>query len=72
MIVFKHGGLELLDRIPQLREAQTRASGRLPGTPAQRLAAIANGDGICGTHTSAVARAHPQYHDRHRRRHNDN
>jgi hypothetical protein len=38
---------------PQLREAETEASGRLPGTPARRLAAIARGDGICATQVTA-------------------
>jgi hypothetical protein len=38
---------------PQLREAETEASGRLPGTPVQRLAAIAHGDGTCTTRVTA-------------------
>ena len=38
---------------PQLCEAETEAFGRLLGTPVQRLATIANGDGICTTHVSA-------------------
>jgi hypothetical protein len=43
---------------PQLREAQTPASGRLPGTPVQRVAAIAHGDGICITHVTAPSLVH--------------
>jgi hypothetical protein len=42
---------------PQLREAETAACGRLPGTPAQRLAAIAHGDGICATHVTTPSLA---------------
>ncbi len=38
---------------PQLCEAETEAFGRLLGTPVQRLATIANGDGICTTHVTA-------------------
>jgi len=38
---------------PQLCEAETEAFGRLLGTPVQRLATIAHGDGICTTHVSA-------------------
>jgi predicted ArsR family transcriptional regulator len=42
---------------PQLCEAETEAFGRLLGTPVQRLATIAHGDGICTTHvTPATAR----------------
>ena len=42
---------------PQLCEAETEAFGRLLGTPVQRLATIAHGDGICTTHvTHASAR----------------
>jgi hypothetical protein len=37
---------------PQLCEAETEAFGRLLGTPVQRLATIAHGDGICTTHVS--------------------
>ena len=62
-----------LQNDPQLREAETEASGRLPGTPVQRLATIARGDGIYATHVTAPSLgAHPQYHDQHRRRHNNN
>ncbi len=42
---------------PQLCEAETEAFGRLLGTPVQRLATIAHGDGICTTH---VTRADPR------------
>ncbi len=35
---------------PQLCEAETAALGRLLGTHVQRLATIANGDGVCTTH----------------------
>ena len=38
---------------PQLCEAETEAFSRLLGTPVQRLATIANGDGICTTHVTA-------------------
>ena len=65
-------GRGFLAGYPQLREAETEASGRLPGTPVPRRATIAHGDGICATHGHrAIARAHPQYHDQHRRRHNN-
>jgi predicted ArsR family transcriptional regulator len=39
---------------PQLCEAETEAFGRLLGTPVQRLATIAHGDGICTTHVTHV------------------
>ncbi len=45
---------------PQLCEAETEAFSRLLGTPVQRLATIAHGDGICTTHVtdrSLVAQA---------------
>jgi predicted ArsR family transcriptional regulator len=44
---------------PQLCEAETEAFGRLLGTPVQRLATIAHGDGICTTHVTGqpIARA---------------
>jgi predicted ArsR family transcriptional regulator len=35
---------------PQLCEAETRVISRLVGTHVQRLATIANGDGVCTTH----------------------
>jgi predicted ArsR family transcriptional regulator len=37
---------------PQLCEAETEAFSRMLGTPVQRLATIAHGDGICTTHVS--------------------
>ena len=43
---------------PQLCEAETEAFGRLLGTPVQRLATIANGDGICTTHVTAPSLLH--------------
>src|SRR5260221_10917933 len=47
-------GWSFLAEYPQLREAETEASGRrLLGTPVQRLARIAHGDGICTTHVTA-------------------
>jgi predicted ArsR family transcriptional regulator len=39
---------------PQLCEAETEAFGRLLGTPVQRLATIAHGDGICTTHVTSI------------------
>jgi predicted ArsR family transcriptional regulator len=45
-------------RYPQLCEAETEAFGRLLGTPVQRLATIANGDGICTTHVTAPSLVH--------------
>jgi hypothetical protein len=42
---------------PQLCEAETEAFGRLLGTPVQRLATIAHGDGICTTHVTSVTGA---------------
>jgi predicted ArsR family transcriptional regulator len=39
-------------KYPQLCEAETEAFGRLLGTPVQRLATIAHGDGICTTHVT--------------------
>ncbi|MFO7253104.1 MAG: transcriptional regulator [Actinomycetes bacterium] len=47
---------------PQLCEAETEAFAQLLGTPVQRLATIAHGDGVCTTHVSphalAVRRKH--------------
>jgi predicted ArsR family transcriptional regulator len=40
---------------PQLCEAETEAFGRLLGTPVQRLATIAHGDGICTTHVTCAS-----------------
>jgi predicted ArsR family transcriptional regulator len=45
---------------PQLCEAETEAFGRLLGTPVQRLATIAHGDGICTTHVTAPSLARPR------------
>jgi predicted ArsR family transcriptional regulator len=42
---------------PELCEAETEAFGRLLGTPVQRLATIAHGDGICTTHVTAPSLA---------------
>ena len=44
---------------PQLCEAETEAFGRLLGTPVQRLATIAHGDGVCTTHVSAPSLRKP-------------
>jgi len=44
---------------PQLCEAETEAFGRLLGTPVQRLATIAHGDGICTTHVTSIGKAVP-------------
>src|SRR6266700_1281602 len=44
---------------PQLCEAETEAFARLLGTPVQRLATIAHGDGICTTHVTAVSLVRP-------------
>jgi len=43
---------------PQLCEAETEAFARLLGTPVQRLATIAHGDGICTTHVTASSLVH--------------
>jgi predicted ArsR family transcriptional regulator len=43
---------------PQLCEAETEAFGRLLGTPVQRLATIAHGDGICTTHVTPPSLMH--------------
>jgi len=45
---------------PQLCEAETEAFGRLLGTPVQRLATIAHGDGICTTHVTSIGKAAPR------------
>ena len=39
---------------PQLCEAETQVISRLVGTHVQRLATIANGDGVCTTHIPAL------------------
>ena len=44
---------------PQLCEAETEAFGRLLGTPVQRLATIAHGDGICTTRVTDLGKATP-------------
>jgi hypothetical protein len=41
-----------------LCEAETEAFSRLLGTPVQRLATIAHGDGICTTHVTAPELVH--------------
>jgi len=70
----QHGGEQLCqhhcpvahvaERYPELCEAETEAFGRLLGTPVQRLATIAHGDGICTTHVSAPGLSHdrPEQH----------
>ena len=45
---------------PQLCEAETEAFARLLGTPVQRLATIAHGDGISTTLVTAPALVHPR------------
>ncbi|MFB9967836.1 helix-turn-helix transcriptional regulator [Sinosporangium siamense] len=42
---------------PHLCEAETEAFARILGTPVQRLATIAHGDGVCTTHVSPHALA---------------
>ncbi len=42
---------------PQLCEAETEVFERLLGTPVQRLATIAHGDGVCTTHVTSPALA---------------
>ncbi len=46
------------EQFPELCEAETEAFGRLLGTPVQRLATIAHGDGICTTHVTAQSLVH--------------
>lgn len=41
------------EEFPQLCEAETEVFERLLGTPVQRLATIAHGDGVCTTHVSS-------------------
>jgi predicted ArsR family transcriptional regulator len=66
------GGWSFLTGYPQLCEAETAASGRLPGAPVRRLAAIAHGGGICATHVAAPSLADIRTTaDQHRRRHNN-
>jgi predicted ArsR family transcriptional regulator len=45
-------------KYPQLCEAETEAFARLLGTPVQRLATIAHGDGVCTTHITAPSLVH--------------
>jgi hypothetical protein len=47
-----------LTEYPPLCEAETVAFGRLFGTPVQRLATIARGDGLCATHVIAPSLVH--------------
>ena len=50
---------------PQLCEAETQVISRLVGSHVQRLATIANGDGICTTHIpTGLRHARPAVHDR--------
>jgi predicted ArsR family transcriptional regulator len=48
------------EQYPELCEAETEAFGRLLGTPVQRLATIAHGEGVCTTHVTApgLAQSH--------------
>ena len=46
------------EQYPELCEAETEAFSRLLGTPVQRLATIAHGDGICTTHVTPPGLAH--------------
>lgn len=45
------------EEFPQLCEAETEVFERLLGTPVQRLATIAHGDGVCTTHVTSPALA---------------
>lgn len=49
---------------PQLCEAETEAFARLLGTPVQRLATIAHGDGVCTTHVSPQSLGDPVHRDK--------
>ncbi len=51
------------EQYPELCEAETEAFGRLLGTPVQRLATIAHGDGICTTHVTASELVHNRSND---------
>ncbi len=51
-------GWRFLTGYPRLREAETEASGCLPGTAVQRLATIAHGDGIWTAHVTAPSLVH--------------
>ena len=46
------------EQYPEICEAETEAFGRLLGTPVQRLATIAHGDGICTTHVTPPGLRH--------------
>jgi predicted ArsR family transcriptional regulator len=48
-------GAHVAAEFPELCEAETEAFGRLLGTPVQRLATIAHGDGICTTHVTCAS-----------------
>jgi predicted ArsR family transcriptional regulator len=45
------------EEFPELCEAETEAFSRLLGTPVQRLATIARGDGVCTTHVTDLSLA---------------
>jgi predicted ArsR family transcriptional regulator len=60
------------EQYPELCEAETEAFGRLLGTPVRRLATIAHGEGICTTHVTAPALAHPPHPRQPHNRSNDN
>jgi hypothetical protein len=65
-------GCSFLTEYPQPCEAETEASARLPGTPLQRLATIARGDGMRITNVTAPSLVHTRNTTiRHRRRHNN-
>ncbi|MEU8249619.1 metalloregulator ArsR/SmtB family transcription factor [Nonomuraea sp. NPDC048916] len=49
---------------PQLCEAETEAFAQLLGTPVQRLATIAHGDGVCTTHVSPQSLGDPAHRDK--------
>ena len=48
-------GRSFLAEYPWLCEAETEASGRLPGTPVRHLPSIAHGDGRCATRGTAAS-----------------
>ncbi|GAA4220606.1 transcriptional regulator [Streptosporangium album] len=49
---------------PQLCEAETEAFAQILGTPVQRLATIAHGDGVCTTHVSPRRAVEPDARER--------
>lgn len=49
---------------PQLCEAETEAFAQILGTPVQRLATIAHGDGVCTTHVSPHRALEPDARER--------